>query len=218
MTGVRWIVRGAAVALAGTLAVACASLSGLDDYSFHGTCAWSCDASVANGDGAQSEGSGPSSDASDSTLPDDGQALDAPANSGDTTVLDGGAVPDGPDEDDAQDAPSADDAADGGCPAGWLSCAGGCVLPASPLNCGRCGNVCGAEGGPATCQALPDTSSYLCIPTCPETAPAVCDGGCVDTTSDPGHCGSCGNACPAAAPNAHTTCGCGKSFRHFGIA
>src|SRR5690606_12863063 len=38
---------------------------------------------------------------------------------------------------------------------------------------------------------------------------AVCDGECVDTSSDPSHCGSCDNAC-TAPPGATPTCDSGE--------
>ncbi|MCC6747105.1 MAG: hypothetical protein IT371_05555 [Deltaproteobacteria bacterium] len=37
---------------------------------------------------------------------------------------------------------------------------------------------------------------------------ALCDGSCVDTSSDAGHCGKCGNACGSSARCTNSACAC----------
>ncbi len=87
----------------------------------------------------------------------------------------------------------------GSCEIGFSDCDGdalnGCEanLKLDPLNCAACGNVC-PGGTLATC------SNGICgLSSCP-VGTANCDGqasnGCeINTTSDPDHCGACGNAC-----------------------
>jgi DNA-binding beta-propeller fold protein YncE len=62
-------------------------------------------------------------------------------------------------------------------------------------NCGSCGVSCGfgeaCAAGKCTCVA----------------GLATCGGSCVDPTSDPAHCGSCGQACEGAAPFCSTSSG-----------
>lgn len=95
--------------------------------------------------------------------------------------------------------------ADGG--VSLVSCPGGatCISLANNLaNCGRCGNVCGANiHAHATCV------SGVCGNAC-NTGFGDCDNvvanGCErELSSDPLHCGTCGNVCPARA-NATTSC------------
>lgn len=65
-----------------------------------------------------------------------------------------------------------------------------------PRNCGRCGHVCSAPtGGTANCR------EGQCVGLCDKglVCGATAEGGgsCVDTTSDPKHCGACGQSCLA---------------------
>lgn len=76
----------------------------------------------------------------------------------------------------------------------------GCeVAPAyDEKNCGGCGNVCKAgescfdgDKGP-TCTSCPGETK--------------CEGYCADLTNWRSDCGSCGNSCPPAGPNAERVC------------
>jgi hypothetical protein len=67
-------------------------------------------------------------------------------------------------------------------------------------NCGACNNRC-----PTGLCASDGAGSFRCVSTCPATAPTVCSGSCVDTTSDPLDCGSCGRAC-APGPSGIPSC------------
>jgi hypothetical protein len=81
-------------------------------------------------------------------------------------------------------------------------CNGSCVDTTTDLqNCGTCGKVCdvGDAGTP------PDGGTIT--PTCVASACglqcggilSLCSGKCLDTSSDPLNCGSCGNACDAGS-------------------
>lgn len=63
----------------------------------------------------------------------------------------------------------------------------------TPAFCGDCDTQC--RGGTPTCA--PDgNGSYECVANCTEEPfTTECGSICVDTTSDPRHCGSCGNRC-----------------------
>jgi hypothetical protein len=203
--GAKSIVWGVVAVATSALLVACAAISGLDDLTTRQqACQWTCDASLPGRDDRAAPDASLSTEGGDATTADvPGDDLDAMSD-GAVETSPGDAGP--PDDAGAEDA---GDAGDGGCQTGWLSCDGGCVAPSDPLNCGACGNACGSDGGAATCRALPDTSEYVCVPRCLPGAPTLCDGGCVDTTSDPDHCGSCGGACPTGVANSHPTCGDG---------
>jgi hypothetical protein len=67
-----------------------------------------------------------------------------------------------------------------------LNCDGTCVYYLTdPLNCGACGNICGAG---TSC------SEGVCVSQCP-IGTTLCGGTCVDLLSDPNNCGGCGNVC-----------------------
>lgn len=60
-------------------------------------------------------------------------------------------------------------------------------------NCGACGVVCATPND--TCR-LDSNNKFTCQPPC--NAPeVVCNGICIDITSDPFNCGTCGKFCPS---------------------
>lgn len=61
----------------------------------------------------------------------------------------------------------------------------------SAENCGACGAACTAEA--PFCAPAGDT--FECVDGCDDPL-RLCADRCVDTTTDPLHCGRCGNACP----------------------
>lgn len=211
VAGVKWIVRGAVVAATGAPLAACALVSGLDNYESSVACAGDChdDGSARGDEGAPAEDRTLADDAGDATVADGPLPLDVVEGDSDGPALDDVDAPEPVDAEDGGGPDAPNDDAEGGCPTGFLLCDGTCTPVSDPDNCGRCANVCGAEGGAATCQPLPDTNAYVCIPSCPAGNLTLCDAGCVDTTSDPSHCGGCGVACPDAIPHSHPTCGDG---------
>jgi hypothetical protein len=100
------------------------------------------------------------------------------------------------------------------CPGGESVCDHRCVdLATSPVHCGDCGTdcgdgaclagtcICGAAGG--ACPAGARCAGDTCV--CkPGTAP--CGAACVDTGSDPQHCGDCFVACSGSEVCAEGTC------------
>lgn len=99
-----------------------------------------------------------------------------------------------------------DGAADGGVEAGkcgaQTECDGGCVDTANdPKNCGGCGTTCdtGDAGAP------PDGGTITAICTAGKCGLqcggilTLCQGSCVDTSSDPKNCGGCGTVCDAGS-------------------
>jgi hypothetical protein len=76
----------------------------------------------------------------------------------------------------------------GGCPTGQFQCGQLCItLGTDPLNCGSCGNVCGAG---RTCTA------GVCGTSC-AVGYSDCGGTCHDLTADRANCGACGKPCGA---------------------
>jgi hypothetical protein len=103
---------------------------------------------------------------------------------------------------------------DGGCGVAcdqdWLDCNGdprdGCEIDprGDPRNCGACGARCG--------PGLVCDITGKCASGC-SSGSSECDGGCVDTSRNPAHCGSCANVCPEPANGSATCAGgvCGFS-------
>ncbi len=128
--------------------------------------------------------------------PDGGDAGDGSLDDGDTDAdvdasadgpLGDGSSPDGP----LGDGPPTDGpVTDGPSPDGPV--VDGCAPPfITPSACGDCFTRCTA----ATPICSPVDGSFQCVPLC--TPPLVdCGGSCVDTNTDPNHCGRCFNACP----------------------
>lgn len=90
------------------------------------------------------------------------------------------------------------------CSPGFGNCDGdvttGCEAAlGSASSCGMCGVSC-TDPEPL-CQEVGE--GHACRATC--TSGTLCGSSCVDTTTDPGHCGGCGNAC-SSAPNALASC------------
>ena len=85
------------------------------------------------------------------------------------------------------------------CPEGLTDCDRACVdTYDNDFHCGACGNACPegqfcAQGGTAegpTCTSCPTGETYCLVP--------KRDGifkVCADLTTDPNHCGECGNSC-----------------------
>ncbi len=163
-------------------------LSGLNGYSSGDCSSGGCDASVdrtvpadaakdTSGDGSVDTGVPPGPDGADAA--DDTYAADAE----DATVdADGGALPEA-----------------GGCEAGLLACDGRCVDPSSAGSCGSCDNVCDAACAPVN-------GAFSCVASCPASTPTLCNGVCVDTTSNAGNCKTCGNACTTIITGGQPVC------------
>ncbi|HEY6099258.1 MAG TPA: MXAN_6577-like cysteine-rich protein [Anaeromyxobacter sp.] len=74
------------------------------------------------------------------------------------------------------------------CLPGSVDCGNGCVqLQEDQLNCGVCGNVCGAG---SVC------STGACALSC-QAGLTNCSGSCRDAQTDVANCGACGTACAA---------------------
>ena len=78
------------------------------------------------------------------------------------------------------------------CLTGSTQCGATCVeLASDQLNCGACGNVCGAGDRCTTGTCTP-------IPFACPTGLTTCGGTCRDVAVDHDHCGACGTSCTAA--------------------
>lgn len=69
------------------------------------------------------------------------------------------------------------------------------------MRCGSCSTTC-AEPTPLCATS---GGGFACTSGCSAGAPVRCGGACVDPSTDPNHCGRCGNACAATA-QATSTC------------
>jgi len=82
------------------------------------------------------------------------------------------------------------------CANGWMHCSStanaGCETDiSSPTTCGNCATTCPASA--PHCAAA--GSSYSCVTGCSGSTPTLCNGACVDTTSNSNYCGSCTVSC-----------------------
>lgn len=122
-------------------------------------------------------------------------------------LLDGSAAPDESTDAstgaDAVDVPATDDS---GCPAGNVSCSGGCVDPSTdPINCGGCAQNCllAAHVASATCVA------GACAPSCVAGYGDCAServNGCETALTTTANCSSCGHSCTESDPHASASC------------
>src|SRR5580658_4680844 len=89
------------------------------------------------------------------------------------------------------------------CDAGYNLCNGACIAYDTAQNCGACGVQCAPDGGAPACAL--SSGVYACVSGCPGSQ-VLCNGGCVDTTSNPSDCASCGHVCTTSVANATATC------------
>jgi hypothetical protein len=100
------------------------------------------------------------------------------------------------------------------CPDGQVPCGGVCQSIGTTARCSGCDDVC-PQGASCTGSGC----------SCPGSAPDVCNGRCVNSATDPEHCGGCGGfcdvgigmacqggecRCPSQAPNL-----CGAACKNF---
>lgn len=115
------------------------------------------------------------------------------------------------------DPPNASSTCDGGgcrlvCDAGFADCDGdaanGCEASLSSTEtCGSCGIRC-TESTPVC--ATDGAGGYVCVAELECSGElSLCSDSCVDTRSDPSHCGGCDQACPDR-PNSSPTCNDGS--------
>lgn len=94
-----------------------------------------------------------------------------------------------------------------------LNCSGSCLDPSEPAHCGSCTNACPmatAGTGDPVCTLGADGGGE-CTVTCTGATTQVCPasggGTACYAPTDPAHCGSCTNACPAPpSGNGQATC------------
>ena len=98
------------------------------------------------------------------------------------------------------------------CEPGWAHCStradDGCEVDITkPSNCGSCATVCSGTT-PLCASNSPDAgaSGYQCKSQCSAPSPDLCGMSCVNKTSDPLNCGTCGNACMAPATHGQANC------------
>src|SRR5262249_38403981 len=93
------------------------------------------------------------------------------------------------------------------CAQGYAHCSGppsqGCETAVDTTsNCGGCGVTC--SGGTPNCAG--SGSTYACSSGCSAPTPTLCGSTCVDTTTDPNNCNTCGNQCTTTVGHATPTC------------
>ena len=104
------------------------------------------------------------------------------------------------------------------CPTGTTNCSGACVnLSTDPNNCNTCGTPCSAPAN-ATPTCVGGTCGFVCNAgysysngiCCPNSTPghvmANCGGTCVDLSTDPNNCNTCGNRCATGQSCVGGTC------------
>jgi hypothetical protein len=96
--------------------------------------------------------------------------------------------------------------ADAGCAPGFADCDGdpsnGCEADLSlASHCGTCATTC--TGAAPMCAS--QGGSFVCTSGCPSTGPTLCGTSCVDMTTDPKNCATCGHACPVVT-SGQATC------------
>jgi len=96
--------------------------------------------------------------------------------------------------------------ADAGCPAGYVSCNGGCVqLSSDAHHCGACGNDCSllpnVSAAGLGCKA--GHCAYQCAGDYADCADS--GTGCAMSLQSTSHCGACGSSCGNAAPACAST-------------
>lgn len=93
------------------------------------------------------------------------------------------------------------------CAAGFGDCSdagSGCTTNVTQQgNCGMCGVTC--SGNEPVC-VTGDAGAASCGTGCSPPTPTLCNGSCVDTTSDPQNCALCNDVCTTSIANAHATC------------
>jgi len=79
-------------------------------------------------------------------------------------------------------------------------------------NCGACGNVCpagqdciGGQCQPPCDDPCHELVNNVCVLKDPGKD-TICNGACVDITTDPNNCGGCGNVCPAGQDCVNGAC------------
>jgi hypothetical protein len=91
------------------------------------------------------------------------------------------------------------------CAPGFTHCTGttlqGCETNiTTATNCGGCGTTCSAQ---QVCAG--SGSTYACASAC-SGSEMLCGSSCVDTVTDPQHCGSCTNVCQDTVPHSVASC------------
>jgi hypothetical protein len=86
------------------------------------------------------------------------------------------------------------------------------------LLAGAAGGVIGLFGGGGALAAKGGNGSSNKPDCCPSSAPRLCNNHCVDSLSDAGNCGGCGNICPPGATCQNGACMCPSGTRLCGAA